>query len=506
MAGWPSALVGRRDEVTALERALVEVGRRASRVVALRGEPGIGKSRLLVELAGRARERGLLVVDGRATELERDLTFALLLDALESLVSDGTLAGTIGELEDWQLRELAAVLPAVGPLAGAERAPVSGERHRVARAVRSLLERVAAERPLALLLDDVHWADPASADVLALLLHRPPRAGVLLALATRAGRAPALESALTAAQQHGAAEVLDLGPLPLEAVARCCPGHAARRCERLYRESGGNPFYLQELLRAGGLEASGGRAAALAGVPAAVQAALAGEVAALSPAGRRVLEGAAVVGDPFEPELAGAGGRGRRAGRAGGAGRAAGGGSGAADRPAATVSLPPSARAAGGVRGRGRRLAAGGARTCGRGAGERAARRRAQRAHHVERAARPGDLAAVDLLVAAAEEVTRAAPATAAGWYDGGAAAAARDRRARVAPPGAAASAGAGARVRRAAGRGARRAAPGPRRAAARRGRRARRGDRDAGRAAGRLDAAAGRGTPAARGRAGRAR
>jgi predicted ATPase len=65
----------------------------------------------------------------------------------------------------------------------------------VARAVRALLERVAAERPVALLLDDVHWADPASAEVLALLLHRPPRAGVLMALAARAERAAWLESA-----------------------------------------------------------------------------------------------------------------------------------------------------------------------------------------------------------------------------------------------------------------------------------------------------------------------
>jgi DNA-binding CsgD family transcriptional regulator len=417
MAEWASVLVGRGAEVAALERALVEVGRGASRVVALRGEPGIGKSRLLVELAGRARERGLLVVDGRATELERDLTFALLLDGFESLVSDGTLAGAIGELEGWQLRELAAVLPAVGPLAGAERAPASGERHRVARAVRALLERVAAERPLALLFDDVHWADPASADVLALLLYRPPRGRVLLAAATRAGRAPALESALAAAQRHGTAEVLELGPLPMEVLGALLPGRGRAARERLYRESGGNPFYLQELLRAGRLEAGGGRAAGLAGVPAAVQAALAGEVLALSPAGRRVLEGAAVVGDPFEPEVAGVAAE--------------------VDEPVALAALdellaadlvrptgqprrfrfrhPLVRRAVYEGAGGGWRLAA-----HSRTAEALAARGAtpAQRAHHVERAARLGELAAVDLLVAAAEEVANAAPATAAGWYD----------------------------------------------------------------------------------------
>jgi hypothetical protein len=231
-------------------------------------------------------------------------TFALLLDALEPFVSGEAVARAIAELEGWQQRELAALLPAVGRLVGVEWASGSDERHRLARAVRALVERVAAERPLALLLDDVHWADPASADVLALLLHRPPRAGVLLGLAARARRAPALESVLAAAVQRGTGEVLELGPLPLAAVAELLPGAGPATRERLYRESGGNPFYLQELFRAGRSEPGGVGPGLLAGVPGAVQAALAGEVAALSREGRRVLEGAAVAGDPFEPALA----------------------------------------------------------------------------------------------------------------------------------------------------------------------------------------------------------
>jgi ATP/maltotriose-dependent transcriptional regulator MalT len=417
MAELASALVGRREELAAFERALAEVERGEARAVALRGEPGIGKSRLLGELAGRARGRGLLVLEGRAAELERDLTFALLLDALEPLVSDGALARAIAELEGWQLRELAGVLPAVGPLVAVEWAPVSGERHRVARAVRALLERVAAERPLALLLDDVHWADPASADVLALLLYRPPRAGVLLGLAARPGRAPALESVLAGAVQRGIGDVLELGPLPLEAVGELLPGTGPVARERLYRESGGNPFYLQELARAGRSGLAGVGRTGLAGVPGAVQAALAGELAGLSAEGRRVLEGAAVAGDPFEPALAAVAAE--------------------VDETAAMACLdellgadlvratgqpgrfrfrhPLVRRAVYEGAGGGWRLAA-----HARAAAALAARGAtpAQRAHHVERAARPDDLTAVDLLVAAAEEVDQAAPATAAGWYE----------------------------------------------------------------------------------------
>jgi predicted ATPase len=98
MAEWSAALVGRREELAAFDRALAKVERGQPRVVGLRGEPGIGKSRLLVELAGRARERALLVLEGTAAELERDLTFALLMEALEPLVSDVAIGGLVGEL------------------------------------------------------------------------------------------------------------------------------------------------------------------------------------------------------------------------------------------------------------------------------------------------------------------------------------------------------------------------------------------------------------------------
>jgi len=415
MAEWASALVGRGEELAALERALAEVERGGVRAVGLWGEPGIGKSRLLLELAGRARERGLLVLGGRAAELERDLPFGLLVDALEPLVREERHAEAMAELGPGRLRELAAVLPGVEALADVEAALPSGERHRAARAVRALLERLAARRPLAVLFDDVQWADPASADVLALLLHRPPRGRVLLALAARGGRAPWLESALAAAEQHGTAEVLELGPLPLEVVGELLPGAGRVARERLYRESGGNPFYLQELARARRVEPGGSATAGLVGVPRAVQAALARELAALRGGPRRVLEGAAVVGDPFEVELA-----------AVAAGADETGTLAALDELLAADLVRPTGRprrfgfrhplvrravyeGAGG----GWRLAA-----HARAAEALAARGAtpARRAHHVERAARLGDLVAVDLLVAAAVEVAHPAPATAAGW------------------------------------------------------------------------------------------
>ena len=66
------------------------------------------------------------------------------------------------------------------------------ERYRAHRAVRELLERSAVRRPLVLTLDDVHWADPASVELLAALLRSPPDAAVLLVVAGRAGEPPEL--------------------------------------------------------------------------------------------------------------------------------------------------------------------------------------------------------------------------------------------------------------------------------------------------------------------------
>ena len=398
-----------------MQRALDEAEQGNSRALGLRGEPGIGKSRLLAELNSGALERGHVVLSGRASELERDLPYALLVDALDEDVTRQDMRG-LGRADEEHLAELAAVLPSVRAAGGVE-AAAAAERHRVARAVRALLELMARERPLTLLFDDVHWADGASADVVALLLHRPPDGRILIGLATRTGRAPGLEQALEIAVRSGTADVADLGPLPVEDAGTLLPGLGSSALLRLHRESGGNPFYLQALARSAPADPRvAARRSVGAGVPRAVKAALAGELAELPPEMREVLEGAAIAGDPFEPELAAA---------------AAGVEEDAVltaldelletdlvrptDQPRRFRFRHPLVRRAvyEGTPG-GSRLAA-----HGRAAEALAARGAtpAQRAHHAERAARPGDLAAVDLLAAAAEESTRGAPGTAAGWY-----------------------------------------------------------------------------------------
>jgi predicted ATPase len=254
--------VGRERELATFDRRLAHLRGGGSAILGLVGEPGIGKSRLLGELAERAAGGGALVLSGRASELEHDLPYGLLADALEV---EAVRTHAVAHLERDVLAELAAVLPGLRRAAGIAPAAEHGERHRTARAFRALLDALAIDRSVVLILDDVHWADPASADALALLLHRPPAASVLVALATRTGRAAALEEALAQAVRNGQAEVLEVGPLTADGVAALVPGLGRAARERLFEESGGNPFYLEELARS---TSAGPGVAALADCPA----------------------------------------------------------------------------------------------------------------------------------------------------------------------------------------------------------------------------------------------
>ena len=299
-------LVGRAAEIGSLEQALTRFQRQGFTALEISGEPGIGKTRLLAELARAADQRGHLVLSGAASELEADLPFCVFVDALDEYVH-GLEPHRIEELGAEAQAGLAHVLPSLAPLSPG---PPQAERHRVHGAVRALLEQLAERTPLVLLLDDLHWADSGSLELLGALLRRPPSANVLLAMAMRPRQVPPLlAAALERARPGGALARLDLLALS-EAEARDLLGKAVdeETARRLYADSGGNPFYLEQLARHTGSGGANGAAGALGAldVPPAVAASLAEELALLDPVTRRVLEGAAVAGDPFEPELAAA--------------------------------------------------------------------------------------------------------------------------------------------------------------------------------------------------------
>ena len=278
------------------------------------GEPGIGKTRLLRALGERADEQGHLVLSGRAAEFERELPFAVWVDALDAYVAalgESRLERLVGD----RLGELSRVLPSAAAGGAAEAAAAGGlqdERFRAYRAVHALLEGLAgAQGGVVLVLDDLHWADDASLELLAHMLRRPPRGHALIALAFRAGRLPGWVAAAieAAGRDRGLAEV-ELSPLSEEeSGALLGTGVGAGARAQLFRESGGNPFYLEQLARAQARAPAVADPAgdgAMAGVPTAVASALGQEIAALEETSRRLAWGAAVAGETADLELAAA--------------------------------------------------------------------------------------------------------------------------------------------------------------------------------------------------------
>ena len=172
-------LVGRDPVLASIDSVLQEAGRGESGVVALFGDAGIGKSALLGALEERAEAAGFLALTGRAAEHERDVPFGVVIDALDDHVA--TLHDRrIESLGPERRGELAAVLPAVAEQSIAPlEAAGPAERFRYHRALAALLDMLARERPLALVLDDVHWADDASVELILHLLRRPVRAPLL---------------------------------------------------------------------------------------------------------------------------------------------------------------------------------------------------------------------------------------------------------------------------------------------------------------------------------------
>ena len=375
----------------------------AASCLAVEGEPGIGKSRLLAELRSRAEARGHLVLSGSAAEFESDLPYGVWVEALDAFIAsrppdDPELAS-----------DLAPVLPSSRD---GQDGPRGDVRHRTHRAVRRLLGDVAEREPLVLVLDDLHWSDAASVELIAALLRRGMVPRVLLALGYRSGRAPpGLPAAL--------ATVIELGPLDEEECRSLAgPELSARRQATIFRESGGNPFYALQLAgaRQPGPSTSADRMAADVDVPRTVAAALVEELDALTGGARRLLEAGSIAGDPFEPELAF-----EIAELPADAGMAA------LDELLDARLLQPTAvprrfafrhplvrRAVYESTGGGWRLVAH-ARAASALAAHGASA--ASRAHHVEQSASRGDTAAIELLLEAGATTAPRAPAIAARWF-----------------------------------------------------------------------------------------
>lgn len=227
-----AGLIGRDSETAQLESLLdgASAASPAGGALLVRGEPGIGKSALLEEAAGRGRDRGMLVLNCSGVSGEAHLAFAGLHQML------------------WPVRADADALPAVQRNAlfaalGLVDAPVPGI-HLVGLATLELLTECARRAPVLIVVDDVHWLDRPTSEVLAFLALRLHADPVVLAAACRDGEGDAgpLDTA--------ALRELRLGPLDPAAAAALLDSYGRldpRTRRRVLEVAVGNPLALVEL-------------------------------------------------------------------------------------------------------------------------------------------------------------------------------------------------------------------------------------------------------------------
>ena len=304
MALLAEPLVGRDAELALLEGVLDEACAGTHKFGVIAGEPGIGKTSLLKELCRMAEDRGCLVFEGRATELERSLPFGLIVDGFDAYL-ESLDPQTYDRLAADGLDELASVFPSLRSLGDGSEPRTPAERFRAHHAVRELVERLAARQPVVMAFDDVHWSDGASRELLEYLLRRPIQGAVLGFITYRPGQVSAAVTAtVEEAVRTGQVTRIALGPLTHADAARLVPDESSAASDRLYEESGGNPFYLLQLARSGDGITPAPATKNVVGVPTAVTAAIGRELDGLDDPVRTLVDGAAVAGDPFEIDVA----------------------------------------------------------------------------------------------------------------------------------------------------------------------------------------------------------
>lgn len=273
--------VGREAQLSALVTAAAEAATDGTRIALVTGEAGLGKSTLLEHLGRRLEQDGWLVAAGRCPEVDSAPPAWAWTEALRAV------AATMppGEFAD----DLAPLLTDTGPV----NADATAGRFRLRQAVWKWLAAVATERPVAVVLDDLHWADAATlellggglgmrAPILVVAAYRGDESGHLTETLASLARARPLRLALPGLNDEAVAELVRT---ECEADEETIAGIAER--------TGGNPFYVRESAR---LLNGEGALVALSEVPEGVRDVLRRRLARLPEGGVSILRLAAVAG------------------------------------------------------------------------------------------------------------------------------------------------------------------------------------------------------------------
>lgn len=306
-------LVGRDREVARLDAAIVRAASGTLAPVAVAGEAGIGKSRLLEELAARATSAGAAVAWGRCWQHEGAPVLWPWLQALESL-AESLDPETVRRALTGRGAGVAALVPSLAGLAtetGQEPLAADGALVRLYAAVAAFLEAAGSERTVVLLLEDMHWADLASRELVEYVVTHVRSAHVALVMTVRA---PTEDVARTGAEllnalaRSGRGERIDLTGLDTPAVAEYVADRTgslpdAATSSALAERTGGNPFFVGELVRllvTDVTDDTGEGTELVDAVPDSIRDVIARRLARLPEIDRTVLRVAAVVGRTFD--------------------------------------------------------------------------------------------------------------------------------------------------------------------------------------------------------------
>src|SRR5215469_696544 len=297
-------MVGRAMELARLLGLLDSVAAGEAAVALVSGDAGVGKTRLVTELSLRARERGFIVLAGRCAELGDSVPYLPLADARRSVTGEAvaTVAALVADRP-----VLGRLLPDHGP--GIEE---HGDGRELARqqlfgAVLGLLSELAETSPVLLVLEDLHWADRSTRDLVTFLsrmLHRERVAVIGSYRSDDLHRRHPLRPVIAELLRLPSVIAVDLAPLDPSALAEHLTAAAqgrigATELNDIVARAEGNAYYAEELLAA----SVGGDAGQRSTLPAGLAALLLNRVEQLSDATQRVLRAAAVAGRKADDEL-----------------------------------------------------------------------------------------------------------------------------------------------------------------------------------------------------------
>jgi predicted ATPase len=312
-------VIGRASEHAFLERVLGDATRCVGQVVLLSGEAGIGKTRLIATAKASASQAGYVVLESNCFEPDRMVPYGPLIDLLRELsLEPGSteVAQALDSAAPGLLRlvpELSARLP--GLVLSTPLEP-DQERHGVEHAVFKFLLDLTRAQPVLLIAEDLQWCDDTTLDLLLYIARRLASVPLLLLVSYRSEeQEPNLRHLLAELDRQRLATEVSLGPLDRTAVdgmlrAMVSPNRHASSgfLDEIYALSEGNPFFVEEVLKA--LAVSGDLAQAAGDlertpldslrVPRTIQDAVLRRLVRVSPAAQRVARLAAVAGRRFE--------------------------------------------------------------------------------------------------------------------------------------------------------------------------------------------------------------